>query len=173
VPVPLIVYHFKSKEQLWRDAVNEIYRRLETHIAGHLETIAAATGPAYYRAQIRAHITAIAAHPEYMRILFQEGTQHSERLAWLVEHHQNRMTALLTALIERGQGEGYVPAVDPVHAKFIFSGAFVLPFVLAAEYRLISDDDPLEPSFIDRHIDTCLRLLFPTLVEGTPHLQSY
>lgn len=165
VPVPLIVYHFKSKDQLWRDSVDEIYRRLEAHIAGHADIISAASGPAYYRAQIRAHITAIAAHPEYMRILFQEGTQHSERLVWLVDRHQNRMTAMLTALIERGQREGLVPAVDPIHAKFIFSGAFVLPIVLAAEYKLVSDVDPLDPTFIDQHIEMCLRLLFPSLEE--------
>lgn len=163
VPVPLIIYHFRTKEQLWRDAVDEIYRRLEAHVATYDQAIADATGPDFYRANIRAHITAIAAHPEYMRILFQEGTQHSERLVWLVDRHQSRMTTLLTSLIERGQREGYVPAIDLIHAKFIFSGAFVLPIVLAPEYRLVSDVDPLDPAFIDCHIDTCLRLLLPTL----------
>lgn len=163
VPVPLIIYHFQSKEQLWRDSVDEIYRRLESHIAGFADEIAAATGPAFYRAQIRAHVTAVAAHPEYMRILFQEGTRHSERLEWLVDRHQNRMTALFTSLIERAQQEGLVAQIDPIHAKFIFSGALVLPIVLAAEYRLVSNDNPLDPVFVDRHIDVCLKLLLPTL----------
>lgn len=163
VPVPLIVYHFRSKELLWQEAVDEIYRRIEMHIASFRSEVADATGVDYYRAHIRAHITAIAAHPEYMRILFQEGTQMSERLAWLVDRHQNQMTALLTDLIERAQREGHVPAIDPIHAKFIFSGAFVLPFVLAAEYRLVSKDDPLDPDFVDRHIEACLRLMLPSL----------
>lgn len=163
VPVPLIVYHFRTKELLWQEAVDEIYRRIEEHIAGFHSQIAEAKGPDYYRVHIRAHITAIAAHPEYMRILFQEGTQMSNRLAWLVDRHQSQMTALLTDLIERAQQEGHVPAIDPIHAKFIFSGAFVLPFVLAAEYRLVGQDDPLAPEFVDRHIDTCLQLMLPTL----------
>lgn len=163
VPVPLIIYHFTSKEQLWRDAVDEIYGRLERHLAGYADEIAAAEGLAFYRANIRAHVTAIAAHPEYMRILFQEGTQHSERLVWLVERHQAKMTALYTALIERSQREGLTPRIDPIHAKFIFSGAFVLPFVLAAEYRLVSGEDPLDPGFVEHHIDMCLQLFLPGL----------
>lgn len=78
------------------------------------------------------------------------------------------MTALLTSLIKRGQREGYVPAIDLIHAKFIFSGAFVLPIVLAPEYRLVSDVDPLDPAFVDRHIETCLRLFLPTLASDRP-----
>lgn len=163
VPVPLIVYHFKSKEQLWRDAVDEVYRRLESHIAAHTDIPPGATGADFYRGHIRAHITAIAAHPEFMRILFQEGTQSSDRLTWLVERHQNRMTGSLVALITRAQQEGIVPPVDPIHAKFIFSGAFTLPIVLAAEYRLVSDDNPLDPAFLERHIDVCLQLLLPSI----------
>jgi len=161
--VPLIIYHSKFKEQLWRDSVDEIYRRLELHIAGYSEAMASATGPDFYRVNIRAHITAVAAHPEYMRILFQEGTQESDRLVWLVDRHQSRMTALLTSLIERAQREGYVQPIDLIHAKFIFSGAFVLPIVLAPEYRLVSDVDPLDPAFVERHIEICLRLFLPTL----------
>ncbi len=163
VPVPLIIYHFRSKEQLWRDSVDEIYRRLKSHIAEHSAAIVDTNDAEFYRAHIRAHITAIATYPEYMRILFQEGTQHSDRLVWLVERHQNDMTASLTGLIERGQREGYVPQMDPIHAKFIFSGAFMLPIVLAAEYRLVSSDDPLDPVFVERHIDSCLQLMLPGL----------
>lgn len=163
VPVPLIIYHFRSKDELWRDSVDEIYRRLKAHVASFERAIAQATGTEFYRANIRAHITAVAAHPEYMRILFQEGTQDSERLVWLVNKHQSRMTALLTTLIERAQREGYVPEMDLVHAKFIFSGAFILPIALAAEYRLVGGVDPLDPGFVDRHIDTCIRLLLPGL----------
>lgn len=163
VPVPLIIYHFRSKEQLWRDAVDEVYGRLATHLAGFAEEIATATGVDYYRANIRAHITGIATHPEYMRILFQEGTQDSERLRWLVDRHQSAMTAMIVRVIERGQREGYVADVDLIHAKFVLSGGFVFPIVLAAEYKLVTGEDPLDPAFVERHIDTCLRLLLPKL----------
>lgn len=162
VPVPLIVYHFGSKQQLWRDAVDEIYQRFQADFEART-TQAAAAGPGYYRDRIAAYIHAIAAHPQYMRMLFQEGTQETPRLAWLVERHQAPFTARLTALIERAQTEGLLPRVDPVHLKFLLSGAFVMPIVLAAEYRLLDGTDARSPEFVAAHIALCERLLLPGL----------
>ncbi len=168
VPVPLIVYHFSSKEQLWRDAVDAIYARYEAHFAAATDAApghGSEFGRAFYRAQIAAYIHAIAAHPQYMRMLFQEGTHPTPRLAWLVERHQRPFTARLTALIERAQGEGLLPPVDPVHLKFLLSGAFVMPIVLAAEYRLLDGTDARSPEFVAAHIALCERLLLPGLAD--------
>lgn len=160
-PVPLIIYHFKSKDQLWREAVDEVYRRLETHMAGHADRIAAAEGYDFFRASIRAHISALAAHPEYMRILFQEGTRSSDRLSWLVKKHQNRITERITGLIASAQADGFLPQMDLIHAKFVLSGAFSFPIVLAAEYRLVDNVDPESEDFLERHIDLCMQLFMP------------
>jgi TetR/AcrR family transcriptional regulator len=158
VPVPLIIYHFKSKDLLWRECVTEVYARLDQQIARFDAQIAAATGLDYFRAKIRAQITALAAEPEYMRILFQEGTSHTDRLVWLVENHQRRMTDDITSTIQQAQDEGFLPEMDLVHAKFILSGALSFPIVLAAEYRLIDNVEPQSDAFIDRHVDLCMRL---------------
>lgn len=163
VPVPLMIYHFQSKEQLWRAAVGEVFARIEAHLETYREAIEAASGGAFYRLCARAHVTALARHPEYMRILFQEGTQDSERLTWLVDNHQKRMTEILMAIIARAQAEGLAPAMDLAHAKFIFSGAFSLPIVLGPEFRLVCGKDSQSAVFIESHIELCLRLLLPSV----------
>lgn len=162
VPVPLIVYHFGSKDQLWRDAVDEIYRRYQACFAAHTEG-AQTTGREFFRTQIAGYVRAVAAHPHYMRVLFQEGTQDTPRLAWLVERHQGPFTARLTALIARAQADGLLPEADPVHLKFLLSGAFVMPIVLAAEYRLLDGTNACSADFITAHIALCERLLLPGL----------
>lgn len=161
VPVPLAMYHFKSKEGLWREAVAAVYARVEAHIAEFAERIEQAKGIEFYRVAATAHITALAAHPEHMRILFQEGTQESERLAWLVDRHQSRLSAMQMAIIERAQGEGLFPPMDVGHAKFLVSGAFSLPIVLAPEFRIVTGDDSQSAEFIRRHVDACLRVILP------------
>lgn len=161
VPVPLMIYHFKSKDQLWRASVGEVYAKVEAYLATQQAGILEASGAQFYRRCARAHVTALALYPEYMRILFQEGTQESDRLAWLVETHQSRMSAMLKAIIARAQMEGLVPAMNLDDAKFIFSGAFSLAIILAPEYRIATGNDSRSTDFIDRHIDACLGLLLP------------
>lgn len=166
VPVPLIVYHFKTKELLWREAVGLIYARVERHIGGHAEAISAATGRERYRRAIRAHITALAAYPEYMRIFVQEGTQRSDRLRWMIDTHQGRMTDMIVGLIKEAQSDGLLPAMDPLHAKFILSGAFSLAIVLGPELEIVMGEDPTAEAFIERHIALCMSLLMPETVRA-------
>lgn len=157
-PVPLIVYHFGSKDGLWRAAVDEIYGRVHAHVATFAPAIAAASGIEWFRLSIKAHVSALSAHPQYMRILFQEGTQDSSRLTWLVDQHQSVLNAEYMQMIMRAQNEGLLPPMDPGYAKFVLSGALSLPFVLAPEYRLTTGEEPQTEDFIDRHVDTFIRL---------------
>lgn len=163
VAVPLIVYHFQSKDGLWRACVDTVYARLAAHLAGFAPALAKVHGRDWFRLQIRAFVTALAAHPEYMRIVFHEGMERSPRLEWLVAGHQGRMTALIVGIVEAAQAAGYVPPMDATHAKFVLSGAFALPIVLAAEYALIDGTDVLSPAFIDAHVDATIALILPGL----------
>jgi TetR/AcrR family transcriptional regulator len=54
-----------------------------------------------------------------------------------------------------------LPQMDTIHAKFVLSGAFSFPIVLAPEYRLMDDVDPESDAFIERHIDLCMQILMP------------
>lgn len=154
--VPLLLYHYTSKEVLWRAAVDEVYSRYESAIAADMPPLDAEHDRAWFRAAMRAQVGALAKHPAYMRILFQEGTQPSDRLRWLVETHQARVSGMMTALIAEAQAKGIFPDMDPVHAKFILSGAASLAVVLAPEYRMLSSDDPQSAEFLDRHIDALM-----------------
>jgi AcrR family transcriptional regulator len=174
VPVPLIVYHFRSKDGLWRACVDAVYARVEAHVAGYADRTAAALGVERYRIQIRAYVTALAAYPEYMRIVILEGMEPSERLTWLIANHQGRVTGQLVALIEAAQGDGLLPRMDATYAKFLLSGAMSLPIVLAAEYRLIDGTDSLSNEFIEAHIERAISLIMPGLagIEGEPEPRS-
>jgi TetR/AcrR family transcriptional regulator len=168
IPVPLMLYHFKSKDLLWREAVSEVFFRIEAHLERHRTAVESAQGMDFYREVSRAYITALATHPEYMRILFQEGMYETERLTWMVETHQGKMSASLMGIIERAQHEGLLPPMPLAQAKFIISGAFSLPIVLAAEVKIVTGEDSLSPDFIERHIDSCLRLLIPAAYTKMP-----
>jgi TetR/AcrR family transcriptional regulator len=161
IRVPLILYHYGSKEDLWRAAVGEIYRRYEGAIAERMPPLDTARDRAWFADALRAQLRALVEHPEYMRILFQEGTEESERLRWLVETHQSRVSGQMMALLAEAQQCRLFPEMDLVHAKFVVSGAASLAITLAPEYRLFSDDDPQSETFLDAHVDVLMRLLMP------------
>ncbi len=159
-PVPLIMYHFQSKEGLWRAAVDEIFARVDTFMDKGMAAISAADGEEAIRAAVKVQISAIAAYPEYMRLILQEGAQKSDRLNWLVETHQRRMSDKYIEQIKAAQVLGFIPDMDPMHLKYILSGAFSFAIALAPEYEIITGRQVLNDQFIDQHIDACFSLLF-------------
>jgi TetR/AcrR family transcriptional regulator len=160
IRVPLILYHFESKRALWEACVAQVYAAVEAELDAAAPAIAAASGFERIRIAVTAHIRAAAAHPAFHRILFQEAMFLTDRLDWMVEHHQRAMSDRIVALVDEAKALGIVPAgLSSIHLKFVISGMFALPIALAPEYRLLTDDDPADPAFIDRHVAICLGLL--------------
>lgn len=81
----LILYHFDSKENLWREAATEVERRFsEAFSRGY-------TGEAASDRELLAHITAcfidaLIEVPAYGRIMLREGSSEGPRMEWLARH---------------------------------------------------------------------------------------
>ncbi|WP_199200568.1 TetR/AcrR family transcriptional regulator [Alkalicaulis satelles] len=159
-PVPLIIYHFATKDGLWRAAVSRVHERVQARLAAELAALDGLTGRAFYKGAIKAHLRTLAAEPVYMRLVFQEAMQDSERLDWLVETWQGPMSRDIADLVAAAQDEGVMGPGDPMHLKFVLSGALTLPMTLAPEYRRMTGRDPLGEAEMEAHIETCLALLF-------------
>lgn len=158
-PVPLIMYHFKSKQGLWDAAVGRLYARVNARLTEELESTKGLTGLPFYKASIRAHIATLAAHPEHMRLLLQEGAERTPRLEWLIDRHQRPLNDKIISLITSAQADGLIAAGDPTHLMFVLSGAFSMPIVLAPEYEILTSKNSLESRQIEAHIDACLELI--------------
>ncbi|WP_395344226.1 TetR/AcrR family transcriptional regulator [Ningiella sp. W23] len=160
VKVPLVVYHFKNKEGLWKACVNDVFARLDAALEHLFDTLKGLSGEAYLRALLTGYIKSTASAPEYMRLLFLEGMQQSDRLEWLVDTHQRHHSHLIMNIIEQAQNAGTFKKVDIMHAKYILASAVASPFILAPEFKLISGQSADDESVINKHVDTCLSLLF-------------
>ncbi|MFD2580227.1 TetR/AcrR family transcriptional regulator [Novosphingobium colocasiae] len=106
----LVLYHFRSKEQLWIATIDNALGRysaeMEEHLAGADDTAAGAL-----RTFIEQFIRLSARQPQIHRILTMESNQDTTRLNWVIENYLRRHFAKVRELISRRAGAGAGAAV--------------------------------------------------------------
>ena len=155
---PQINYHFDSKDELWRAAVDHLFSQLDEAVARHLRELpSAADERGRFARGLRAFVRAVAGLPELNRIMVQEATVESDRLRWIVDRHTRPRFEILTADWRRLRSAGEVPDIDDVVVYYSLVGAASLPYVNAPEARLLGHDT-LDARFIDAHADALVGL---------------
>jgi TetR/AcrR family transcriptional regulator len=154
----LITYHFRSKDELWRAAADNIFERLGNQLAERLDALELSDPRERAREAIRQYVRFAAAHPELFRIMVDEGRVADDRMKWLVDAHlRPRFDAISQGLIDVvGIDESLVP-----HAFYVLAGAASLMFAVAPECRRLTGLDPRTAQAVETHADYVARLLVP------------
>jgi AcrR family transcriptional regulator len=82
----LVLYHYSSKDELWRRAVGEVCQRFNDEMERRLEWDDAASDADKMRASMAAFIDTLVAIPEYGQIFLREGTSTGPRLDWMAQN---------------------------------------------------------------------------------------
>jgi TetR/AcrR family transcriptional regulator len=153
-----MLYHFKSKDILWRAVVDDLFAELDARLAQHQGEVAQHSPLEFARRLLRAFIRFSAERPELHRIMTSEGRANSDRLTWLVERHSRRMYGLM---------ENFAPLMDmpkgvnsPIRLYYAIVGLATAPFTLAPEFKLLSGIDPFSDDELERTVEFVETLLF-------------
>ena len=160
VSQPSLNYHFRTKDDLWRAAVDALFAQLESAIADRIEGLRGVDLVTTAKLVIRDFIIFSAAHPQLHRIITQESKGEGERIDWLVDEHVRRLYELTADMFERLKDEGAVPDLPTAHLYYILTGAGPTMFVLAPECRRLTGIDPLAADVVETHADAIIGLLF-------------
>lgn len=160
VALAALPYHFTTKEALWRAAADRIFGQLGSTIARRLDGLAGVDRPTQLRLVLREFVRFSAAQPELHRFMIQEGFTPSPRLAWLVETHVRPVYEFVRTITEAAQRDGLVPVGRPEHLHYILIGAATSPYVLGAEFALLTGDDPRKEALVEEHVATLERMFF-------------
>ena len=155
---PQINYHFASKLELWRAAVDELFEELNAETAAAMDSElddrdALAAG-------VRAFVRHAARRPELNRIMVRESGAPSERLEWLVDTYVRDRFELVARLWHRLRRRGEVIDIDALTAFYLMLGGGTLLYTNAPEARLLSETDPNQPTHIERHANALVSMLF-------------
>lgn len=160
VSQPSLSYHFRTKDELWRAAVDRVFSELNAALEARVQGLRGVDLVPMAKLVIRDFITFSAAHPQLHRIITQESKGEGERIDWLVDSHVRPLYERTTRMFARLTEEGAVPAVPAPFLYYILTGAGPTIFVLAPECRRLAGFDPLSPEAVETHADAVIDLLF-------------
>jgi AcrR family transcriptional regulator len=156
----LITYYFGSKDALWREAVDRAFEGLNAAV-GRATIEAESLGSARERFEliIRRYVRFVAAHPEFVLLMNEEGKRTGPRMRWIVDRHVKPIYGAMIELLNEPEMRARMPAqIDPVHYHYIFLGAVGAFFTQAPECRRVSGTDPYDPKQVEAHADAIVHL---------------
>jgi AcrR family transcriptional regulator len=160
VTQPLVNYHFRSKEELWRAAVDALFELLNRTLDDRAHGLRGVDEVTSAKLLVREFVTFSARNPQLHRIIMQESKADGPRMDYLVDRHVRPIYERTTEIFESLKREGAVPDVPAPHLYYILTGAGPTMFVLAPECRRLSSLDPTQEDVIEAHADAVCRLIF-------------
>ena len=164
---PLITYHFKNKDRLWRAAADKVFRSVRKSLAGAVEDNMDDCPKARMASLIRAYVYYAKQQPAMHKVLIQEAHFPNERLDWLIETHLKPLFEATFVIIEDLQRLGVAPAGNP---RLLFnmirlsSGGLL---ALGNELKASSDIDVESPETLDEIAEMIVTVFLPGEVPDT------
>jgi TetR/AcrR family transcriptional regulator len=160
VTQPLVSYHYKSKDDLWRAAVDSLFDELRHAMAARMDGLRGVDEVTSAKLRVREFITFSARNPQLHRIITQESKADGPRMDYLVEQHVRPLYESTVELFERLARDGVVPPIAAPHLYYILTGAGPTMFVLGPECQRLTGLDPTSDEVIEAHADAVCQLLF-------------
>jgi len=159
----LVVYHFKTKDILWREVISFVLEKNEqTREPSYwIDKLKHEEPASVLGDMVHALVAFTAQYPEFTRLVTFEGQTDSERLRWLLKTHVRPYYKLFTNTIMVAQKAGVARAGDPGQLFYALIGLVTMGLVSAHEYRIMTGKDPSSPKEIEKLIDLAYDVLCP------------
>jgi TetR/AcrR family transcriptional regulator len=146
----LVVYHFKTKEALWRAVITSILDDEFERFTGWRAQLKASNPGQALRTLVREFVRFTARRPEFHRIATFEGRADNDRIRWLIEIYMRPYFEFSTGLIRDAQAAGAARPGDPGQLHYAVIGLVTTSFVFAHEYRTMTGLDPFDLAEIEK-----------------------
>ena len=157
---PLITYHFKNKDQLWRAAADRIFREFNISLVKAMEEIPEVDAKARAEAFVRTYVRYAHSQPALHKIILQESSHPSARLDWLIENHLRPLFEEVVKSLAELQRLGIAPAGDPAllfnMIRVSAGGLLALAVEIKGTSNLDFDSDQALDELSDMIIRCCL-----------------
>jgi TetR/AcrR family transcriptional regulator len=158
---PLITYHFKNKDQLWRAAADYIFTAFTRSLAKTLQENQGITAKERMSEMIYEYVRYAKSQPALHKVMVQEASYSSPRLDWLIEKHLKPLFEATFGMLVELQALGVAPPGNPAllfNMIRLSSGGLL---ALGNELKASSDIDIDDPATLDEIAQLIIRIFLP------------
>ena len=156
----LLVYHFQTKEELWREALLTTNKERRDNLVSRLRGLKGVDSVTKLRLVFEDFVRFAAEHPEFHELMTHVAKSPGDQLNWVVEEYLGSAFATTGELIIIAQEQGKFIAGDPFHLQYMFIGAVSRIFTVSSEAEIIMKRSPFSEEFIKEHTEACISLFF-------------
>lgn len=157
----LMNYHFKSKEDLWRQAVIQFADKLRERIEETQRFLKDLKGLAALKAFTRQFIYFSAEHPDFYKIIFHEMCTKTERAKWLIQNTLAPLHEIFDrACATEKDGKKVFEGIPIANLSSIIVGATNTFFIHSFQMEEMYDVNSFDPTEIEQHADIVIDLVF-------------
>ena len=144
----MLHYYFDTKEKLYGAVLENLMQQFRT---GVIEPVNATKDPAAALFEyVERHITFLARHPNFPRLVQREMMTGGPRIRVLIQNFQGPLSQTLRTKLRAGIRAGEFRKVDVDHAIVTVGGVTAFYFIVAPVIGMILQADPLTPKMIAR-----------------------
>lgn len=145
----LLSYHYGGKKGMWKAAATHVLTQLQEFGEAREEVVRDLSARERVAYVLRSYVRFSASHPEFHRLMIQEGKHDSWRIEWLVDNFlrpaMQRLRKQLAMDLGLNEQEEFV------HWYYMFVGGGALMFSMAPEAKRLFDIDVDDEEIVDRH----------------------
>jgi TetR/AcrR family transcriptional regulator len=158
---PLITYHFKNKDQLWRAAADRIFRDFNIALVKATSEIPEDEPRARAETFIRTYVRYAHRQPALHKFILQESSHPSARLDWLVGNHLRPLFEIVVQSLRELQELGIAPPGDPALLFNMIRVSAGGLLALSEEIKETSNIDLNSKDALDELADMIIRCFLP------------
>lgn len=150
---PLLLYHFESKDQLWRSTIADVIVHYRAELEDRIAKAGRKDAGAALHAFIENFVRFSARVPQLHRIMTQESTQGSERIHWVLENHLQDSFKDICKLIRKAQSNKLIRAGDPARLYYAIIGLGGTLLSVSTEFKILTGRDVFSENELQQTIE--------------------
>lgn len=164
---PLIHYHFKNKEALWKATVTRLFGKLDQEFTQVIAALPKQDKKRYVLEALRNYVSFCSKHPEFGQFIMREGAQQTERLEWMVSELVKPVLQPFYDVYLEGASEGWLKPIPFPQLIMMVTAAASNFFSLSPLVKTLYNIEPLSDEEALAHSDAVVEMVISSIFKDS------